>query len=98
GSIEDLDKATLDDVRRFHDTYYRPDNALLIVVGDFEPAQLDAWVDRYFGPLSTPKEPIPRVQVKEPLRAADRRTALQAPNVPLPAVAVLWQGPPAAHA
>ena len=71
GSIEDLNAATLDDVRRFHDTYYRPDNAVLIVAGDFEPAQLDAWIDRYFGPLVSPKEPIPRVKVAEPERMED---------------------------
>src|SRR6266404_7391049 len=45
GSIEDLDAATLKDVQQFHSTYYRPDNATLVIVGDFEPKQLDAWVD-----------------------------------------------------
>ena len=44
GSIEDLEAATLPDVRAFHSTYYRPDNATLVVVGDFEPKQFDAWV------------------------------------------------------
>src|SRR6266849_6401452 len=47
GSIEDLDAATLADVQQFHATFYRPDNAVLVVAGDFEPVQLDAWVDRY---------------------------------------------------
>jgi zinc protease len=97
GSIEDLAAATLDDVRSFHDTYYRTDNAVLIVVGDFEAAQLDTWVDHYFGPLTTPSEPIPRVTVHEPERTAERRVALHGPHVPLPAVAVMWQGPNAAH-
>ena len=45
GSIADLDSSTLDDVRAFHATYYRPDNAHLIVVGNFDPKALDAWVD-----------------------------------------------------
>src|SRR5512145_1023334 len=48
GSIEDLDAAALVDVQEFHKTYYRPDNATLVVVGDFDQAQLDAWVDKYF--------------------------------------------------
>src|SRR5437016_8909507 len=39
GSKEDLDAATIENVRKFHDTYYRPDNATLIVVGDFDPKQ-----------------------------------------------------------
>ena len=40
GSIEDLDAATIDDVRAFHATYYRPDNAVLVVAGNFDQAQL----------------------------------------------------------
>jgi zinc protease len=96
GSIEDLEAATLDDVRAFHATYYRPDNAVLIVAGDFDAPQLDAWVERYFAGLSRPDKPIPRVTVKEPRRTESRRVALQGANVPLPAVALLWQGPPAA--
>lgn len=95
GSIEDLDAASLEDVRRFHATYYRPDNAILIVTGDFEPRQLDAWVDRYFGPLTRPATQIPRVQVAEPVRRSPRVVALQGPNVPLPAVVQIWQGPAA---
>ena len=60
GSIEDLDSATLADVVAFHAAQYRPDNATLVVTGDFEPAQLQAWVDRYFGPLKRPEQPVPR--------------------------------------
>ena len=98
GSIEDLAAATLADVRSFHATYYRPDNAVLVVAGGFDPAQFDAWVDRYFGPLERPAVPVPRVTVREPPRRRDVRVALRAPNVPLPALAVLWKGPPASHA
>lgn len=97
GSEADLNAATLADVQQFHATYYRPDNALLIVVGDFEAAQLDGWVDRYFGPLVSPTTPIPRVSVAEPVRAHDARAVIKAPSVPLPAVALVWRGPPAAH-
>ncbi|WP_262423272.1 M16 family metallopeptidase [Brevundimonas denitrificans] len=59
GSIEDLDAATLDDVLRFHETYYRPDNAILIVAGNFDQAQLDGWIDQYFARLSAPTGPCP---------------------------------------
>lgn len=97
GSIEDLNAATLDDVRAFHRTFYRPDNAVLVVAGDVDLAQLDRWVDRYFAPLPRPDTPIPRVTAKEPAREAPRRAALDGPNVPLPAVALNWQAPPAAH-
>jgi zinc protease len=86
GSIEDLEAASLDDVRAFHATYYRPDNAVLIVTGDFDPADLDRWVDKYFGPLTHPDTPIP---ARERGRAGAREVragGLTAPNVPLPAV------------
>jgi zinc protease len=55
GSIEDLDAATVDDVLAFHATYYRPDNAALIVVGNFDEAELNGWIDKYLAPLKTPK-------------------------------------------
>lgn len=97
GSIEDLNAATLDDVRAFHTTYYRPDNAVLIVAGDFDPAQFDTWVDRHFAGIARPATPIPRVTVVEPRRTASRQVRAHGPNVPLPALALLWQGPPAAH-
>ena len=93
GSIEDLDAATVDDVRAFHATYYRPDNAALIVSGDFEPAQLDQWVDRHFGGIAKPSRAIPRVSVVEPERERERRVRLHVPNVPLPALAISWLAP-----
>ena len=97
GNQADLAAATLDDVRRFHTTFYRPDNAVLIVVGDVDIAQLDAWVGRYFGPLARPETPIPRVAEREPPRSKDLRVQLRGPNVPLPAVALVWKGPPLSH-
>ena len=94
GSIEDLDAATIADVIKFHSTYYRPDNATLIVVGDFDPKQLDAWVDKYFASITKPDLPLPRVQVKEPERAGEKRFMEYAPNVPLKGVAFTYLVPP----
>ena len=73
GSIEDLDAASLKDVQDFHSTFYRPDNATLVIVGDFDPKQVDAWVDKYFGPIAKPNRPLPRVNVKEPPRTKELR-------------------------
>jgi zinc protease len=94
GSKEDLDASTLEDVRAFHTTFYRPDNAVLIVVGDFEQQQLDAWVDKYFSKVARPTSSIPRVTVKEPARTTERRFDETGPNVPLPAVAISYIAPP----
>ena len=96
GSIEDLDAATLDDVRAFHATYYRPDNAALVVVGNYDPAQLAAWTDQYFGAITAPKAPLPRVTAVEPARPGPRTVTAYGPNVPLPAVAITWPAPKAA--
>ncbi len=95
GTLEDLDTATVPDVQNFHKTFYRPDNASLIVVGDFEQTQLDAWVDKYFGRLPKPSSAIPRVTEIEPERTEEKRFVVKAPNVPFPAVAITYLAPPA---
>lgn len=95
GTLEDLDAATVPDVQNFHKTYYRPDNASLIVVGDFDQKQLDSWVDKYFGKIAKPNSPIPRVTEIEPERTKEKKVVVKAPNVPLPAVAITYLAPPA---
>lgn len=94
GSIEDLDAATIDDIRAFHATYYRPDNAVLVVAGNFDPAQLDKWVDKYFAGIAKPNRPIPRVTVAEPPRTSPTRQTVYEANTPLPAVLLSYQLPP----
>ncbi len=94
GSIPNLDSATIDDVRAFHATYYRPDNAVLVVSGNFDPAQLNRWVDQYFGPIKRPSTPIPRVTVAEPVRAAPVARTVYEANTPLPAVLLSYPIPP----
>src|SRR6266480_269203 len=93
GSIEDLDAATVENVGKFHETYYRPDNATLIVVGDFDPMQLDAWVDKYFATIAKPNLPLPRVQVTEPARTGEKRFNEYGSNVPLPGVGITYLAP-----
>lgn len=92
GSIEELDAATIDDVLAFHQTYYRPDNAALLVVGAFDEAQLNRWIDQYFGPMKKPAKPLPTVTAVEPERSGPRTVNAYGPNVPLPAVAMTWLG------
>ncbi|MBX9795452.1 pitrilysin family protein [Sphingomonas sp.] len=94
GSLEDLEAASIDDVRAFHATYYRPDNAVLVVAGNFDPKQLDQWVDKYFAPIKRPTTPIPRVTVAEPPRTAAITRTVYEDNVPLPAVLMSFQVPP----
>lgn len=98
GSIEELDSARIEDARAFHEAYYRPATATLIVSGAFDPAQLDRWVDHYFGDIRNPDRPVP--QFERPAatpRTEPRRVVAYAPNVPLPAVAAIWPGVAAGH-
>jgi zinc protease len=97
GSIEDLDAATIGDVRQFHATYYRPDNAVLIVAGNFDQTQLDGWIDRYMAPIANPARPLPANDASEPEPTAPREMTVHAPNVPLPAVVRAWPTVPYGH-
>lgn len=97
GSLANLDAASIEDVRAFHATYYRPDNAVLVVAGNFDPAALNGWIDRYFVPLKRPDRPIPRVTAAEPPRTAAVARTVYADNLPLPAVVMSFQAPPDRH-
>jgi zinc protease len=93
GNIAELDAAQLPEVKAFHSTFYRPDNATLIVVGDFKASDLEAWTKKYFGPIPGPTTKIPRVAVIEPPRKQDKREVLSSPKAPLPAFAATYLGP-----
>jgi zinc protease len=87
GSMEDLDRASLSDIRAFYDTYYVPNDATLVVVGDFEKAQAQALVEQYFGPLERGTVPLERADRKipaEPPQIAKRVVKLTE-DVALPA-------------
>lgn len=96
GSMEDLDAATLEDVRQFHATYYVPNNATLVVSGDLNPEQTIQWIEKYFGPIPQGK-PIPRDIPAEPAQTAERRLVDYHPNTPLPAVVFTYHVPEAGN-
>lgn len=95
GNIAELDASKLPEVRAFHSTFYRPDNATLVVVGDFKQEELDGWVKKYFGAISKPSEKIPRITVKEPPWKADRLETTYSAKAPLPALAITYLAPSA---
>jgi zinc protease len=99
GSIEQLDAARVEDARAFHEAYYGPDTASLIVSGNFDQKQLDAWIDRYFGGIAprTSKASLAIAERDAP-RRAPRLSTLYAPNVPLPTIGSVWQTPAYVHA
>ena len=93
GNIAELDASKLAEVRAFHSTFYRPDNATLVVVGDFKQEELDGWIKKYFGALSKPAEKIPRVTVKEPPRKEDKLETSYSAKAPLAAIAITYLAP-----
>ena len=93
GNIAELDASKLAEVRAFHSTFYRPDNATLIVVGDFKQEELDGWIKKYFGAVTKPSEKIPRVAVKEPPRKEDKVATSYSAKAPLPAIAITYLAP-----
>jgi zinc protease len=57
GSMDDLAAATLDDVKKFYESYYAPANATLVIAGDFDTAKVKVLVDKYFGTLARREAP-----------------------------------------
>jgi zinc protease len=93
GSMEDLNKATVEDVREFFHAFYRPDNATLVLVGDLNPDEAVRMAQTYFGGIPRPKQPIERIDAPEPPQKAERRLTKSYDNSPLPAVIMGYHGP-----
>ncbi len=87
GSMEDLEAASIDDVRDFFKTYYVPENATLVIVGDFDPKEAMGLVNQYLGKVPKSDHRVPRDIPAEPPQTKERRVRVEE-NVPLPAVVV----------
>jgi zinc protease len=87
GSMIDLESASIEDVRDFYQTYYVPENATLVLVGDFDTAQAKQLVTEQLGRVPKAEHPVPRDIPKEPPQTKERRLTVEAPW-PLPAVVV----------
>jgi zinc protease len=97
GSMDDLNAATVADVKAFFDTYYVPDNATLVIVGDFDPKLALDHARKYFGRLPRSKG-VPRVKAEEPPHTALKVLTKTDPKAPLPAVASAFKLPTRGHA
>ncbi len=89
---EDLQAATVSSISEFHQTYFAPNNAVLVVAGDFETAQAKKMVEQCFGSL--PSRPQPPVSdISEPERAVGKSSTYMETHAPLPAVLIGWPAP-----
>ncbi len=89
GSMQDLEAASVDDVRDFYRTYYVPGNATLTLVGDFDSTQAIQLVNQYLGRVPKADHEVPRDIPQEPAQTKEKRVSLEQPW-PLPAVVVAY--------
>jgi len=92
GDLKDIEGAKLDEVQKFFDTYYAPNNAVLAIVGDFETADAKKLVENYFGKLKSSNLP-PFPDLTEPKQEKEKIVAKQDPLAPRPALAVGYHMP-----
>ncbi|QNH62478.1 M16 family metallopeptidase [Hymenobacter sediminicola] len=92
GDLKDLDAATLADAQQFFKTFYAPNNAALAVVGDFEPAEAKAWIEKYFANIPAATQP-PKPDVKEPRQEQEQRFTKDDKLATKPALAFAYHMP-----
>jgi predicted Zn-dependent peptidase len=92
GDLADLDAASLEDVQSFFKAYYAPNNAALVIVGDFDPEQALRWVDKYFGDIPA-FELQEKPDISEPRQTEAKRGSRQDPLANRPALAFAYQMP-----
>jgi zinc protease len=88
GSMEDLSAASEEDVKSFFRLYYAPNNAIMTIVGDFDPAQAKAWISKYFSAIPKGK-PISRPKIEPVTLKAGKRLTFE-DNVPVPRLYLQW--------
>jgi zinc protease len=95
GSMDDLNAATVDDAKAFHDVFYRPNNATLTISGGFDPAEARRLVQEYFGSIPAGPAP-PRNACTEPFARLPVRYTFTDANAQLPAIVAVYGLPPSA--
>ncbi len=92
GDLKDIEAAKLDEVQQFFKTYYAPNNAALAIVGDFDPKQAKAFVEKYFGPIPSAKVP-PIPDLTEPKQTTERHGTRKDALANRPALAFAYHMP-----
>ncbi|MDQ6653282.1 MAG: insulinase family protein, partial [Acidobacteriota bacterium] len=93
GSMEDLDAATIEDVKEFFRVYYAPNNDVLTIVGDFEEAEANDLTRKYFEGIPS-QPPPPPVDTSEPEDVAQTQEIYYDQLAPAPAFVLGWKIPP----
>ena len=94
GSFDDLAAASLDDIEQFFRTFYTPDNAVLTIAGDFDPAAARAMVSQYFGDIPRGEGKPPLASMSVPARFGGWRREVVEDDVMLPRLYLAFRAPP----
>jgi zinc protease len=92
GSMEDLDAAKLEDVQAFFKSHYAPNNAVLVIAGDFDPAEAREWAKRHFGAIPSQKLPD-APDLRESGGVAQADAVMPDPLANVPAIFFAWKVP-----
>jgi zinc protease len=82
GWRSDIESISTERLKEFYDTYYWPNNATAILVGDIDPTRALEWVKRYFGVLRQSHHPIPKVYTEEPPQSGQRQFTFRRAGAP----------------
>jgi predicted Zn-dependent peptidase len=92
GDLTDIESAKLDEVKKFFSTYYAPNNAALVVVGDFEAPEAKKFIEKYFGAIPSSQLPA-QPDLTEPRQETEKITTKVDPLAPKPAIAIGYHMP-----
>ncbi len=93
GWMHEMEDLSLEDARAFYDTYYAPNNAILLVAGDVDPNEVKALAEQYYGVIPANPHLPERVRTKEPPQISPRRLAYNDPRVAQPYVTRSYLAP-----
>jgi predicted Zn-dependent peptidase len=93
GELKELEAATLEDAAAFFKTYYAPNNAVLAIVGDFDPARAREWTEKYFGPVAKVDQPA-APDLTEPRQEKEKRASRVDQLATRPALGIAYHVPP----
>ena len=91
GSLDHLASATLEDFQKFSDTYYVPNNAVLVVAGDIDVAETKKMIDTYFAPIPRGKDIVRNTFKEDPVVPV--RETFYDPNIQIPAIFLAYRTP-----
>jgi len=92
GSMDHIDAATLEEFQAFHKKFYVPNNAVLVVAGNFESAQAKEWIKKYFGVIKK-GESVENINISEEPITQTLKARFEDPNIQIPGIVAAYRTP-----